>query len=104
MDEMIEEMKDGILCVGWNYGYTDPSEGNFMFKMAKGYLIENGEKTKIVRDAAISGLTLDVLNRIRLIDKHIELDQGHCGKGGQTVRVGSGGGYTLIDNMIIGGQ
>lgn len=104
LEEMITEMKNGILGIGWKYGYTDPIEGTFQFKLAKAYLIENGEKTQILRDTAISGLTLDVLNRIKLIGNTVKQDPGYCGKGGQSVPVGSGGPHVLITDMVVGGQ
>ena len=104
LEEMITEMKNGILGIGWKYGYTDPIEGTFQFKLAKAYLIENGEKTQILRDTAISGLTLDVLNRIKLVGNSVKQDSGYCGKGGQSVPVGSGGPHMLITDMVVGGQ
>ncbi|MHA1561542.1 MAG: TldD/PmbA family protein, partial [Promethearchaeota archaeon] len=103
LDEMIQEIKNGLLCVGWTYGYCEIT-GQFMFKMAKAYMIENGEKTHIIRDAAISGLTLSVLKRITMLSKDYEMDPGHCGKEGQSVSVGSGGPHTMIKDMVIGGQ
>lgn len=104
IEEMITEMKNGILGMGWKYGYTDPIEGTFQFKLAKAYMIEDGEKTQILRDTAISGLTLDVLNRIKLIGNTVKQDPGYCGKGGQSVPVGSGGPHVLISDMVVGGQ
>ena len=103
LDEMIQEVKNGLLCVGWTYGYCEIT-GQFMFKMAKAYMIENGEKTQLIKDAAISGLTLSVLKRISMLSKDHEMDPGHCGKEAQSVSVGSGGPYTLIKDMVIGGQ
>ena len=103
LEEMLKEIKNGLLCVGWTYGYCEIS-GQFMFKMAKAYLIENGEKTQVLRDAAISGLTLSVLKRIQMLSKDYTMDPGHCGKEAQTISVGSGGPYTLIKDMVIGGQ
>jgi TldD protein len=104
LDEMIHEMKNGLLCVGWVYGYVEPSDGSFMFKMKKAYRIENGEKKELYRDAAISGLSLDVLNKVGLLSKTIEKDVGTCGKDGQSAPVTSGGPYTFISDMVIGGQ
>jgi TldD protein len=104
LEELMKELKNGILGVGWKYGYTDPATGALMFKMAKAYQVENGEKTQILRDAAISGMTLDVLQRISHLSKDLMYDPGHCGKGGQSVNVGSGGPYVLIKDMVIGGQ
>ncbi|MHA1612545.1 MAG: TldD/PmbA family protein [Promethearchaeota archaeon] len=104
LDEMMTEIQNGLLCVNWKYGYVDPIEGTHQFKMAKAYKIENGEKTQVYREAAISGLTLDVLQRITLIGNSVDLDAGYCGKGGQHVPVGSGGPYVFLKDMIIGGQ
>jgi len=104
LEDMMQELKNGILGVGWKYGYTDPATGSLMFKMAKAYQVENGEKTQVLRDAAISGMTLDVLQRITQLSKDLMYDPGHCGKGGQSVNVGSGGPYVLIKDMVIGGQ
>jgi TldD protein len=104
LDEMFAEMRDGLLGIGWKYGYTDPVDGTFQFKLAKAYLIENGEKTQILRDVAISGVTLDVLSRVSMVSKELKYDAGHCGKAGQSMSVGSGGPHTLIKNMVIGGQ
>ncbi len=104
LDEMLSEMKNGLCGSGWKYGYTDPIDGTFQFKLAKAYLVENGEKTQVLRDCAISGMTLDVLKRVDLISKELKFDAGHCGKGGQTLSVGSGGPHVLIKDMVIGGQ
>lgn len=104
LDEMIKDMKHGMLCIGWQYGYTNPIDGAFQFKLAKAYLIENGEKTQLMRDAAISGQTLDVLARIDALSKKVELDSGHCGKEGQSMPVTSGGPYTRARDMVVGGQ
>lgn len=104
LEEMMSEIQNGLLCINWKYGYVDPIEGTHQFKMAKAYKIENGEKTQVYRDAAISGLTLDVLQRISLIGGKIQQDAGYCAKGGQHVPVGSGGPYVFIKDMIIGGQ
>ncbi|UYP47708.1 Zinc metalloprotease TldD [Candidatus Lokiarchaeum ossiferum] len=104
LDEMISEMQKGVLGIGWKYGYTDPITGDFTFKLSKAYLIENGEKTQVLRDAAISGVTLEVLQRISLISNKFTQDTGYCGKGGQSIPVGSGGPHTWIKDMVFGGQ
>ncbi|MHA1898119.1 MAG: TldD/PmbA family protein [Promethearchaeota archaeon] len=104
LEELFEELKNGLLCVNWNYGYTEPSVGEFQFKTERVYLIENGEKATLMRDAAISGIMLEVLSKIEAISKDSEFDDGFCGKGGQSVPVNSGGPYVLLKNMVIGGS
>jgi TldD protein len=104
LEELLKEMKNGILGIAWQYGYVEPVDGSFQFKMRKAYQVVNGEIGQIYRDAAISGLTMDVLNRVEHLSKDLELDVGTCGKNGQGAPVNSGGPYTLIKDMIVGGE
>ena len=103
MQEIIEDTKNGILCEDFQYGYTDPSTGNFQFKCKFSYKIENGEKKELMRDVSLSGMILEVLNKISAIGKEIDYSDGMCGKGGQSIRVCDGGPYIRIDNITVGG-
>ena len=67
------------------------------------YLIENGEKKGLMRDASLTAMTLEVLNKISAIGKDVDTSDGMCGKGGQSVRVCDGGPYIRIEDIIIGG-
>lgn len=104
LEEMMEELKNGLLCISWSYGYTEPAIGQFMFKMARAWEIKNGEKTRLLRDAALSGMMLDVLNNITAIGKEKFLDDGTCGKSGQPAPVSSGSPNIRINNVVIGGM
>lgn len=104
LEEMLEDLGNGILCINWNYGYTEPAIGQFMFKMERAWKIENGEKTQLLRDAALSGMMLEVLNNVKALSKDKEMDMGRCGKGGQSVPVGSGGPYVSLKDVVIGGM
>ena len=105
LDEMIEDTKNGILCEDFQYGYTDPTTGNFQFKCRLSYLIEKGEKKTLMRDVSFGGMTLDVLNKITAIGNMdtFNYSDGICGKGGQGIRVCDGGPYIRIDNLTVGG-
>ena len=103
LDEMIKDTQNGILCEDFQYGYTDPTTGNFQFKCKMSYKIENGEKKEMMRDVALSGMTLEVLNKISAIGKEISYSDGMCGKGGQGVRVCDGGPYIRVENVVVGG-
>ncbi|MFW9820528.1 MAG: TldD/PmbA family protein [Candidatus Thorarchaeota archaeon] len=105
IDEIIEDTKNGILCEDFLYGYTNPTTGNFQFKCKFSYKIENGEKKELMRDVALSGMILEVLNRVSAIGnkKTFNYSTGICGKGGQSVRVCDGGPYLRVDDATVGG-
>jgi TldD protein len=105
LDEMIEDTKQGILCEDFQYGYTDPTTGNFQFKCRISTRIENGEKKENLRDVSFGGMTLDVLNKISAIGNQdtFNYSDGICGKGGQGIRVCDGGPFIRIDDLTVGG-
>ena len=41
LEDIIEDTKNGILCEDFQYGYTDPTTGNFQFKCRISYKITN---------------------------------------------------------------
>ena len=103
--ELIEDTKNGILCEDFLYGYTNPTTGNFQFKCKFSYKIENGEKKELMRDVALSGMILEVLNRVSAIGNKntFNYSDGICGKGGQSVRVCDGGPYLRVEDITVGG-
>jgi len=103
LNEMIEDTKNGVLCENWKYGYTNPATGNFQFKTRNCYKIENGEKTELMRDVGLSGLILEILNRVSAIGNKVEFSDGICGKGGQRVRNCNGGPYLRVEDVVMGG-
>ncbi|NVM35369.1 MAG: TldD/PmbA family protein [Candidatus Lokiarchaeota archaeon] len=105
LEDIIEDTKNGILCEDFQYGYTDPTSGNFQFKCRFSYRIEDGEKKEMMRDVALSGMILEALNKISAIGnkKTYNYSVGMCGKGGQNVRVCDGAPYIRIEDITVGG-
>ena len=106
LEELIEELREGIYACRWKYGYTNPAEGTFQFKCAEAYMIKNGEidESCIYGDTAISGITLEVLHNVKGIGKVIKFSPGTCGKEGQSAPVTDGSGHLLIpEGLVFGG-
>ncbi len=103
-EEIIEDTKKGILMAGFEYGYVEPAVGQFMFKSWNGWIIEKGELKTPIRDAALAGIILEVLNKINAIGKVVDFNPGVCGKSMQSVPVMTGGPYIRIERIPIGGQ
>jgi len=104
LEEMLEEVKHGLLLEGWVYGYTDPTKGAFTFKCRWAQTIEKGKCTTLLRDVSLSGMTLEILNQIIAIGDSIEFSEGFCGKGGQSVPVTDGGPYLAVSKTVVGGS
>ncbi|MFX1234162.1 MAG: TldD/PmbA family protein, partial [Promethearchaeota archaeon] len=103
LDEMISEIKNGVMLVHGYFGMEDPIGGGMQATSKKGYLIKNGQRTKLLRKIALSGSVLELLQNIDAISNdNLRFDGGTCGKGSEDyVPVGSGGTYIRINNAII---
>ncbi|MBY9001835.1 MAG: TldD/PmbA family protein [Candidatus Heimdallarchaeota archaeon] len=106
-EEAIEMMGDGIYAIGTSGGQAD-MDGSFLFKCSRGYLVEKGEVTKTIKDAALTGNILEFIKRIKGATKNIEMFTGYfggCGKGGQyPLPVGMGGPILYADEVMVGGE
>lgn len=104
-DYTFEELLEGI-----NFGYYLVSfmggqanlDGTFQVGIQEAYEIVNGELGEPVRNASISGNTLETLRQVDAVGKDFELHSGRCGKG-QTAFVSDGGAPIRVKKLIVGG-
>ena len=99
-DELMEDTKNGIFLKGSRGGQVDTGKGLFQFNAVEAFLIENGELTTPLRDAGLSGEILDILHNIDAVSDEFKLSVGYCGKGGQSVPVGDGGGSIRTKTVL----
>jgi len=102
--EIFEECRNGIFLKGSRGGQVDPGRGIFQFNAEYGYLIRDGECTKMVKDVSLSGEILTTLHGIALCGNKRSMNPGYCGKGGQTVPVSDGAPYILLCDAVVGGS
>ncbi len=102
--EIFAECKNGIFLKGSRGGQVDPGRGIFQFNAEYGYLVENGECTKMIRDVSLSGEILSTLHRITLCGNDRKMSPGYCGKGGQSVPVSDGAPHVLLLDAVVGGS
>jgi TldD protein len=102
-EEMIAEVKNGVIIVHSSFGMEDPLAGALQGTSKKGYLIKNGEIVKPLKSIAISGSVLELLQNIDAISKDpVKLHGGTCGKGEEDhIPVSSGGSYIRIKKALI---
>jgi TldD protein len=102
--EIFAECRNGIFLKGSRGGQVDPGRGIFQFNAEYGYLVENGECTKMIRDVSLSGEILSTLHRITLCGNDRKMSPGYCGKGGQSVPVSDGAPHVLLLDAVVGGS
>jgi TldD protein len=102
-EEMLEEIGNGIYLIGSRGGQVNPGEGIFQFNAEKGYLVENGEISSLLRDVSLSGNTLEILKNVTMVGDDLEMNSGRCGKKGQLMPVSDGSPHILVSNALVGG-
>lgn len=103
-DELLQELGDGLLVVGSRGGMGGE---NFTFAAIVGYIVEDGEVTKPVKNFTLTGNLFETLKKIKMCSDEIEIHStgGGCGKAEQQpLPVGHGGPYVLLENALIGGR
>ena len=104
-DDLIADTRHGILCDKMVNGMEDPVGGCFEAKCLRGFLIENGEITRMLQSFTLTGRSVDILSSADALTKEVILDGGMCGKGIEDwVRVSSGGPYMRARMIVGGGQ
>ncbi|TKJ40863.1 metalloprotease TldD [candidate division LCP-89 bacterium B3_LCP] len=104
-EEIISSVEKGFYAKSFGGGQVDISNGNFVFNVTEGYLIENGKVTAPVKGATLIGIGPEVLTKVVMVGNDFSLDQGigNCGKNGQSVPVGVGQPHVKISEITVGG-
>ena len=104
-EEIIASVERGIYCVSYDGGQVNISNGDFVFGVTEGYLIENGRITAPIRNASLIGNGPDVLSKVTKVGTDFVLSDGRwtCGKAGQSVPVGVGMPTVLVSAITVGG-
>jgi TldD protein len=101
-EELIEDVQFGYYFKSFRGGQANV-DGTFQVGIQEGYEIINGEVGDPVRDASISGNTLETLLKVDGVGKDFELEAGRCGKG-QTAFVCDGGPHIRVKEVTVGGS
>jgi TldD protein len=104
-DEIIRSVPKGIYCVAFSGGQVNISNGDFVFSVTEGYLIEDGHITAPIRNVNLIGNGPDVLTKVTAVGHDFALSDGRwtCGKDGQSVPVGVGVPTLLVSGITVGG-
>jgi TldD protein len=101
-EELIEGVKTGYYFKSFRGGQAN-LDGTFQVGIQEGYEIVKGELGEPVRNASISGNTLETLLKVDAVGKDFELWPGRCGKG-QTAFESDGGPHIRVKEVLVGGS
>jgi TldD protein len=102
LEELVEGIRSGYYFKSFRGGQAN-LDGTFQVGIQEAYEIVNGEIGEPVRNASISGNTLETLFKVDAVGKDFELWPGRCGKG-QTAFICDGGPHIRVKEVIVGGS
>ncbi len=102
--EIIARVERGLLVKRMGGGQVNTVNGDFVFEISEGYLIEKGAVAHPIRGATLVGNGPKVLTSIEHIANDLGFGLGTCGKDGQGVAVSDAQPTLLIPEITIGGR
>jgi TldD protein len=104
-EEIIRSVKRGVYASHFGGGQVDISNGDFVFSLTEGYLIEDGKLTAPVKGVNLIGNGPEVMRKVVMLGNDMQVSDGiwTCGKEGQSVPVGVGCPTIKISAVTVGG-
>jgi len=100
-EELLEDIEFGYFLEAFRGGEAN-LDGTFTVGVQSAFEIVKGELGQPVRNAGISGNTLETLRQVDACGRDFGLEAGRCGKG-QDMFASSGGPSIRVKGMLIGG-
>jgi len=101
--EIISSTASGLFVKKMGGGQVNTVNGDFVFNVQEGYLIEDGKVAEPVRGATLIGNGPKVLESIDMLGSDLGFSVGTCGKEGQDAPVSSGQPTLRIPSIVVGG-
>jgi TldD protein len=104
-EDVIRSVTRGVYAKKFGGGQVDISNGDFVFSLTEGYLIEDGKITAPLKGVNLIGNGPDAMRKVVMLGHDFEPSDGiwTCGKEGQSVPVGVGCPTIKIASMTVGG-
>jgi len=101
---IIRACDKGLLVKKMGGGQVNTVNGDFVFEINEGYMIEKGEVGEPVRGATLVGNGPDVLKNITMVGSDLGFSIGTCGKDGQGAPVSDAQPTLFISDIVVGGS
>ena len=103
-EEIIRTTSKGLFVKKMGGGQVNTVNGDFVFEVNEGYLIEGGTIGDPVRGATLTGNGPTLLKEIDMVGNDFGFGIGTCGKDGQGVPVSDAQPTLRIPEIIVGGE
>ena len=103
-EEIIRSVEKGLFVKKMGGGQVNTVNGDFVFEVSEGYLIEKGNVGEPIRGAILLGNGPQILKEIDMVGDDLGFGIGTCGKDGQGVPVGDAQPTLRIPELVVGGQ
>ena len=103
-DEIVQSIHKGLLVMKMGGGQVNTVNGDFVFEVAEGYIIENGKVCEPIKGATLTGNGPEILKNIDMVGNDLGFSIGTCGKDDQGVPVADGQPTLRIPSIVVGGK
>lgn len=102
-EEILRSTPHGLYVKKMGGGQVNTVNGDFVFEVSEGYLIENGQLGELVRGATLTGNGPQALLSIDRVGSDLGFAIGTCGKDGQGAPVSDAQPTIRIPELTVGG-
>lgn len=102
--ELIGSVPNGLYAKKMGGGSVNPATGQFNFAVQEAYLIKDGKITTPVRGATLIGTGPDIMAKISMVGKDLELMAGMCGSVSGSIPTTVGQPPVKVDEILVGGE
>jgi len=103
-EDILRSTPNGLFVKKMGGGQVNTVNGDFVFEVTEGYLIENGRIGELVRGATLTGNGPQVLLSIDQVGSDLGFSIGTCGKDGQGSPVSDAQPTLRIPEITVGGE
>ncbi len=103
VEDIIASTDYGLYVKRMGGGQVNTLNGDYVFDVAEGYLIEHGRVTKAVRGATLAGNGPESLRNVEMVGSDFGYAIGTCGKNGQSAPVADAQPTLKIGGLTVGG-
>lgn len=103
-EKILDATQQGLFVTKMGGGQVNTVNGDFVFEVSEGYLIEGGTIGEPVRGATLTGNGPNVLLSIDMVGSDLGFSIGTCGKDGQGAPVSDAQPTLRIPEITVGGE